>query len=68
MRRRKFRLSSNKIFDIVNYTLLFLMMLLVLYPLYFVVIASFSDPNAIYAGKVVFLPKDISLDGYKMLF
>lgn len=68
MRRRKFRLSSNKIFDIVNYTLLFLMMLLVLYPLYFVVIASFSDPNAIYAGKVVFLPKDVSLDGYKMLF
>lgn len=68
MRRRKIRLSSNKIFDIVNYTLLFLMMLLVLYPLYFVVIASFSDPNAIYAGKVVFLPKDVSLDGYKMLF
>lgn len=68
MRKRKIRLSSNKIFDIVNYTLLFLMMLLVLYPLYFVVIASFSDPNAIYAGKVVFLPKDVSLDGYKMLF
>lgn len=67
MKKRRRYLSSNKVFDIVNYTLLLLMAIIVLYPLYFVVIASVSDPNAIYAGEVVFLPKKISLDGYKML-
>ena len=67
MKNRKIHISSNRIFDIVNYTLLFLLAVVVLYPLYFVVIASFSDPNAIYAGEVVFLPKKVSFEGYQML-
>lgn len=67
---KSFFLRKSKgdiIFDVVNYTLLTLSMLLVLYPLYFVVIASFSDPNAIYEGRVIFLPKGLSLEGYKKL-
>ena len=67
MKNRKIHISSNRIFHIVNYTLLFLLAVVVLYPLYFVVIPSFSDPNAIYAGEVVFLPKKVSFEGYQML-
>lgn len=59
--------KGDRVFDIANYVLLSIGMLLVLYPLYFVVIASFSDPNAIYAGRVIFIPKGLSLEGYKRL-
>ena len=38
---------SDKIFDIINYTLMILLFLAVAYPLYFVVIASVSDPNMV---------------------
>jgi len=41
---------------------------IVVYPMYFIVIASFSDPLAVTAGKVLFFPRDISLEGYKTLF
>lgn len=39
--------------------------LVVLYPLFFVVIASISDPNLVANGKVLFWPKGITLEGYK---
>ena len=42
-------------------------MLMVLYPMYFIIIASISDPDATYAGKVIFLPKDISFESYQRI-
>lgn len=56
------------LFDIINTILLTMAMLIVLYPLYFIFIASFSDPNAVYEGKVVLLPKNQTFDGYRRLF
>lgn len=41
---------------------------IVLYPLYLVIIASVSDPDAVYAGKVVFYPVGFSLRGYNSVF
>lgn len=43
------------------------MALIVLYPLYFIIIASFSSPEAVLAGKVVLFPVDINFDGYKKI-
>ncbi|MBQ7839701.1 MAG: carbohydrate ABC transporter permease [Lachnospiraceae bacterium] len=40
---------------------------MVLYPLYFVVIASFSDPSAVASGKVWLWPQGFTLDGYEEL-
>ena len=42
--------------------------LLVLYPLIYVISCSFSDPNALVAGKVKLLPVQFSLVGYKAVF
>ncbi len=42
--------------------------LFVLYPIYFVVIASFSNSTLVNQGQVVFLPKGISLYGYSQIF
>ena len=63
----KFKKSKGDlIFDICNYVLLTLIVLAVLYPLYFIVIASFSDPNAINTGKVIFYSVGFNLTGYKV--
>lgn len=59
--------KSDKIFDCVNFILMFIALLIVLYPLYFVIIASFSEPVMVASGKVWFFPKGVTLDGYKLL-
>jgi putative aldouronate transport system permease protein len=43
-------------------------MLLVLYPLYFVLIASFSSPQLVLSGDIWLWPKGISWRGYEKLF
>lgn len=62
------RTKSDIVFDTINCFLLGLAMLLVLYPLYFVTIASFSEPNLVNTGQVILLPKQVSLEGYKRIF
>lgn len=59
---------SDKIFDIVNYTFLIFILLVVLYPIYFVVIASFSSPNEVAAGRVTFFVRGFNLMGYLEIF
>jgi putative aldouronate transport system permease protein len=59
---------DDRIFDIVNIAILSGALLLVLYPLYIVVIASISSPDRIYAGEVWLYPRDITLEGYQRIF
>ncbi|MGK2349172.1 carbohydrate ABC transporter permease [Actinomyces sp. W5033] len=40
----------------------------IIYPLYFVVIASISDPNQVYEGNVWLWPSGITLEGYERIF
>lgn len=40
----------------------------VVYPLYFILIASVSDPNAVYEGKVWLLPSGLTFEGYQRIF
>lgn len=56
--------KADRLFDIINYAILTLVLLIVAYPLYFIVIASVSDPIAVYAGKVVFWPQSFTWEGY----
>lgn len=58
------RTREDLVFDIVVYIFLSLAFLVVAYPLYFVVIASFSDPNSVLNGEVVLLPRNITFVGY----
>ncbi len=55
---------GDKIFRFFNGLFLGLLALIVLYPVYFIIIASFSDPDAVLAGQVVLWPVGINLDGY----
>ncbi|WP_240419096.1 carbohydrate ABC transporter permease [Paenibacillus periandrae] len=60
--------QSDMVYDTMNNIYLFLMLILVLYPMYFIVIASFSDPSAVGTGKVFIFPKGLNWDGYKLIF
>ncbi|MEY9093486.1 carbohydrate ABC transporter permease [Paenibacillus sp. RC84] len=60
--------TREKAFDWVVYALLSLVSLIVLYPLVFVLIASFSSPEAVMRGEVWLWPKDITWMGYTKIF
>ena len=59
---------SNQIFRIVNIIFWVVVMFAILYPLYLVVIASVSDPDAIVRGEVIWHPVGFSLVGYQAVF
>lgn len=62
------RCKQDVVFDIVIFILLTLIFLIVAYPLYFVIISSFSDPVAVAGGKVTLYPVGFTLDGYEKVF
>lgn len=70
MKKSKFRQMStgDRVFTIVNYTLLMLVLIIELYPLVYVVAASFSDPQAVVSGKVFLFPVNPTLKGYAAVF
>ncbi len=59
--------KGDAIFHIVNCFILFLLVLLVIYPLYFIIIASISDPDLILQGEVFLYPLGITFSGYERL-
>jgi putative aldouronate transport system permease protein len=56
---------SDRVFDLVNYFLLTIVLFATFYPLYFIVIASLSDPSSVMAGRVWFWPTGFSLESYR---
>ncbi|MCR4621851.1 MAG: carbohydrate ABC transporter permease [Clostridiales bacterium] len=58
----------DRIFDGVLYVILGFLALTYIYALIYVVSASFSDPNAVYSGRVVLWPVDFTLNGYERVF
>ena len=59
---------SDKTSDIILVIITAVVLFLVAYPLYYVLIASFSNPYDVYAGKTFLLPSQPTLDGYKAVF
>lgn len=62
------RSKQDKVFDAVNYALLFLVLLVVILPLLYVVSCSFSSGNAVTSGRVWFWPVEPSLAAYQAVF
>lgn len=66
-RRRELKLS-DKITTFIIYALGTLALVLALYPIYFVIIASISSPDAVENGMVYLIPKYITFRGYEKVF
>jgi putative aldouronate transport system permease protein len=60
--------GSDIAFNILLFTLSIVFLIMIVYPLWFIVIASFSDPSSVTGGEVWFAPVGFTIDGYKALF
>lgn len=59
---------SDRASDVVLVVLCVAILLVVAYPLYYILVASVSDPYDVYAGKTFLLPSQFTLDGYAAVF
>ncbi|WP_430112692.1 carbohydrate ABC transporter permease [Paenibacillus sp. B1-33] len=62
------RSFGDRLFNLINYTLLTLLTLIVLYPLVFVLSASISNPEHVLRGDMWLIPKGFNLDAYAKIF
>ncbi|SEL52794.1 carbohydrate ABC transporter membrane protein 2, CUT1 family [Paenibacillus sp. OK003] len=53
--------------EVVLYAFAVLFLIAIIYPIYFIVIASFSDPSSVANGQVWVFPKGFTLEGYREL-
>jgi putative aldouronate transport system permease protein len=61
-------LGSDRLFNVITFIVLTVTLILVFYPLYFLVIASVSSPDAVYSGSVWLFPQQFTLEGYERIF
>ena len=54
----------DKVFDSFNMAIMIIILILMVYPLYFIVIASFSDPYSVVNGHVYILPSGFTVEAY----
>lgn len=60
--------AEDKAFNLFNDILLTFAVLIVLYPLIYILSSAFSSPEAVSQGRVVFFPVDFSLRGFEEVF
>jgi putative aldouronate transport system permease protein len=59
------RSRSDVIFDTINILVVSVAFVLVLYPMYFILIASISSPDLVNTGAITFVPRGITFEGYE---
>lgn len=67
-KKRKKRSFGDKAFDVINYGFLIFILIIVAYPIIYVVSASFSSPYAVTSGKMWLFPVEFNLRGYEAVF
>ena len=61
------RSYSDKVFDIFNVALMLFLFVIFTWPLWFVVIASISNPKLVAIGEVLLIPKELTIESYKRM-
>lgn len=62
------KLRFNKVFDFVNIMIMVIILVIMVYPLYFTIIASISEPRYVALGYLTFLPRGFTLEAYQNVF
>lgn len=69
MNKKNIKLGlSDKVSDIILLIIILALVIVIAYPLYYVLVASVSNPYDVYAGKTFLHPSGFSLKGYKAVF
>lgn len=67
MKKHKKITLNDRVFYFLNGLFLALLAVIIIYPLYFIIIASVSDSDAVLAGQVVLYPVGINFDGFEKI-
>lgn len=67
-RQRIKKTRADTAFDLCNILIMILLIVIMAYPLYFIVIASVSDPYRVISGQVYLWPVDFTFDSYANVF
>lgn len=67
MKKHKEKTLNDRVFYFLNGLFLALLAVIIIYPLYFIIIASVSDSDAVLAGQVVLYPVGINFDGFEKI-
>ncbi|MBP1964476.1 ABC transporter permease subunit [Paenibacillus aceris] len=59
--------AASRVFDVFNYGVMILLMIVMIYPLVYVFSASISDNALVSSGDVLLFPKKVTLIAYKQL-
>ena len=65
---RTLKCADDRVFYAITYSLLALYLVMTVYPLVFIVSASFSSAQAVTSGRVFLWPVDFGIEGYKAVF
>lgn len=60
--------SEDRLFTAINNTILAIFLLITIYPLYYTIIASFSDAYSVAKGQVILWPVHVTLETYRNIF
>ena len=60
--------KSDIVYYVICGIILFLLAVIIIYPLYYIIIASISDPDAVMTGEVWLYPIKLTFSGYAQLF
>ena len=58
----------DRVFDAVNIVIMVFVCVSIAYPLYFVLVASFTDPNIVNQGRILLYPVKLFINGYERIF
>ncbi|MGI6337678.1 MAG: carbohydrate ABC transporter permease [Eubacteriales bacterium] len=62
------RTRADVVFDIFNYAIMVIVLIITIYPLYFTIIASFSDPTQVSLGNTTLWIKGFTIETYSSVF
>lgn len=68
MQKKIFKLSGDKVFNLINKIILTIITFIIIFPLWNVVVNSFSSATAVASGKSIFWPAEFSTANYKAVF
>ena len=64
---KKIKSREDRIFNFINAVIMIIVCVFIAYPLYYVLMASFTDPAIVNSGKLLLYPENLFLAGYQKI-
>ncbi len=69
MKKKRSKTSrGDRLFHVINACIMLIISVVIIYPIYYIILASVTDPTVVNTGKPLLIPGDFYLEGYKTAF